>query len=988
MAKKPTVTTLQSGFNSTEVLNTNFENVRDAFDNTLSLDGSTPNAMEADLDLNNNDILNANALIVNGSDVVATTAAALAAAQLAQTDADAAVVAAAASETAAALSETNAATSATTATTQAGISTTKAGESASSAAAALASKNAAALSETAAGLAELDAEAARDAAIVAKNAAEAVDVITNATATASTLSAGSSATASVTATNGTGAFSFGIPTGPQGTQGIQGIQGIQGPIADLYSENYIVGSTKPTATGANAIALGRFADASGDDSLSFGYGAESAEDGGVSIGPSAYAATINAVAIGAGAKTSTGSSSMALGLSHASGASSFSAQISHNALSYGATAASANAQGYLNKASGSKSLAIGGDSNIASAERSYALGNSSTASHADSMAFGHTATTSQNLEIALGGATNIVKVSGAYTLPQTDGTNGQVLTTDGSGAVTFAASGTGSGDLLAANNLSDLANAATARTNLGLGTAATTAATAYATSTQGTTADAALPKAGGALTGPVTTSSTFDGVDIAVRDGVLTTTTTTANAALPKAGGALTGAVTTNSTFDGRDVSVDGLKLDGIAAGATNTIGNATHTGEVTGSGALTIADNVVDEANLKVSNTPTNGYFLSAQSGNTGGLTWATVPAGYTDADVDTHLNKSTATTGEVLSWSGTDYDWIAAGGGGAALELYDENPSTPTAPSATGTNSVAIGSAAESSGFQGVALGVRAVAYGTGTKWNMTAFADSYASGTHSFAACLGNNASSYGAHGDHSIALGHTATASSNYSAALGGKAVRANASYSTAVGGLDNYVSGTRSITAGGQGNAVTGTYASVIGGRFNRAPGEYSSSSGYSANAGTYGKEARANGNFGGLSSPGDSQRGLVVLRSDTTDATAEALTANNSTASADNQVILPNNSAYFFSGTLIAREQASAGTDVGAWEIKGAIRREANAASTVLVKSTIDDFNVPTGWAVALTADTTNGGLAITVTGAASTNIRWVATVNTSEVTY
>jgi len=53
---------------------------------------------------------------------------------------------------------------------------------------------------------------------------------------------------------------------------------------------------------------------------------------------------------------------------------------------------------------------------------------------------------------------------------------------------------------------------------------------------------------------------------------------------------------------------------------------NATHTGEVTGSGALTIADDIVDEANLKVSNSPTNGQFLSAQSGNTGGLTWASV--------------------------------------------------------------------------------------------------------------------------------------------------------------------------------------------------------------------------------------------------------------------------------------------------------------------------------------------------------------------------
>ena len=53
-------------------------------------------------------------------------------------------------------------------------------------------------------------------------------------------------------------------------------------------------------------------------------------------------------------------------------------------------------------------------------------------------------------------------------------------------------SGDGVGDLLAANNLSDLDNAGTARTNLGLGTAATTAATDYATAAQGILADSAL----------------------------------------------------------------------------------------------------------------------------------------------------------------------------------------------------------------------------------------------------------------------------------------------------------------------------------------------------------------------------------------------------------------------------------------------------------------------------------------------------------------
>lgn len=48
-----------------------------------------------------------------------------------------------------------------------------------------------------------------------------------------------------------------------------------------------------------------------------------------------------------------------------------------------------------------------------------------------------------------------------------------------------------SGALIATNNLSDVNNIAQARTNLGLGTAATTAATAYATAAQGTTADTA-----------------------------------------------------------------------------------------------------------------------------------------------------------------------------------------------------------------------------------------------------------------------------------------------------------------------------------------------------------------------------------------------------------------------------------------------------------------------------------------------------------------
>jgi len=89
-------------------------------------------------------------------------------------------------------------------------------------------------------------------------------------------------------------------------------------------------------------------------------------------------------------------------------------------------------------------------------------------------------------------------------------------------------------------------------------------------------------------------------------------------------------------------VHMNGLRLeqsDYTATTTTVTLGSGAAAGdEVTITAFLTferdaavtnVADNVVDEANLKVSNTPTNGYFLSAQSGNTGGLTWAATSAG-----------------------------------------------------------------------------------------------------------------------------------------------------------------------------------------------------------------------------------------------------------------------------------------------------------------------------------------------------------------------
>jgi len=77
----------------------------------------------------------------------------------------------------------------------------------------------------------------------------------------------------------------------------------------------------------------------------------------------------------------------------------------------------------------------------------------------------------------------------------------------------------------------------------------------------------------------------------------------------------------------------DHTKLNGIAASA-NAYVHPNHSGEVTSTadGATVIADDVVDEANLKVSNSPTNGYVLTARSGNTGGMTWEEAQGGISD--------------------------------------------------------------------------------------------------------------------------------------------------------------------------------------------------------------------------------------------------------------------------------------------------------------------------------------------------------------------
>ena len=244
---------------------------------------------------------------------------------------------------------------------------------------------------------------------------------------------------------------------------------------------------------------------------------------------------------------------------------------------------------------------------------------------------------------------------------------------------------------------------------------------------------------------------------------------------------------------------------------------------------------------------------------------------------------------------------------------------------------------------------------------------------SSTNTFVAAGSSNKAS----GDNCAVVGGSGNTASGFSCFIASSSSTASGTYSAVFGGDSNTSSGQDSVVIGGNNNTANSNSSAVVAGNYGST------------------RSIIANTVFPASNAPTDfvlgiNQTAVLVLARQTTDATATRLLSSSGAASTTNQVILPNNSAYTFQGTCIAN--VTGGSTTSGWEFQGVIKRGANAASTALVAAVTpiviaQDVAAAT-WVLAITADTTNGGIAVTVTGAAATTIRWVSKIETTEVTF
>lgn len=183
-------------------------------------------------------------------------------------------------------------------------------------------------------------------------------------------------------------------------------------------------------------------------------------------------------------------------------------------------------------------------------------------------------------------------------------------------------------------------------------------------------------------------------------------------------------------------------------------------------------------------------------------------------------------------------------------------------------------------------------------------------------------------------------------------------------------------GTYSFVAGINNRA--GGFGSFAVGANNIAASVYSATLGFGGASRRYAELVVAGG---AVSATGDRQSSWLTISGQTNNGSPTVITTGNFV------IPLANDSTIAFDLTVVAR-RADADNESAGWMLSGVIDRNTNAASTALVGTVTTALLAKdqTAWDVSADADTTNGGLRITVTGEASKTINWVASCRLTEV--
>ena len=174
-----------------------------------------------------------------------------------------------------------------------------------------------------------------------------------------------------------------------------------------------------------------------------------------------------------------------------------------------------------------------------------------------------------------------------------------------------------------------------------------------------------LPLAGGTMSGAIalgTNKLTGVGDPTGAQDAATKTYVDTADALkMPLGGGTFSGAVTfaAGQAFDGRDVSVDGTKLDGIAAGAEVNVQSDWDSGS---------GDNQILNKPTLVAVSGDNTW-TGSQRGSVSTLTYGATVA----IDMDTTNNHIVTLTGNIRFNNPTNCDADAVGQSGSIFIVQD---------------------------------------------------------------------------------------------------------------------------------------------------------------------------------------------------------------------------------------------------------------------------------------------------------------------------